>query len=82
MTPCVLVGVITRNRAGILSKALASALAQTVPHVQVAVIDDGSTDSTPELAAQFPQVIWIRRAASQGYMSARNELMVRPGFDF
>jgi len=82
MNPRVLVGIATRNRAGILPKAVASALAQTAPHMQVAVLDDGSTDGTPELAARFPQVIWIRRTASQGIMSARNELMARPGFDF
>lgn len=82
MTPSVLVGVITRNRAGILPQALASAAAQTVPNLQVAVIDDGSTDDTPKLAAQFPRVGWQRRETAQGYMSARNELMSRPGFDF
>lgn len=80
--PQVLVGIVTRNRAGILPKALASALAQTVPNLQVAVIDDGSTDDTPKLSAQFPQVSWMRRETGQGYMSARNELMARPGLDF
>lgn len=82
MSPSVLVGIVTRNRAGILPKALASAFAQAVPKLQVAVIDDGSTDDTPKLPAQFPQVNWVRREAGQGYMSARNELMARPGFDF
>ena len=77
----VLVGIVTRNRAGILPKALASAQAQ-VPHVQVAVLDDGSTDATPLLRIQFPQVAWQRWDVNQGLMSARNELMARPGFDF
>lgn len=82
MSPSVLVGIVTRNRAGILPKALASALAQAVPNLQVAVIDDGSTDDTPRLPAQFPQVSWVRREIGEGYMSARNELMARAGFDF
>ena len=82
MSPSVLVGIVTRNRAGILPKALASAFAQAVPGLQVAVIDDGSTDDTPKLPAQFPQVSWVRRETGQGYMSARNELMARAGFDF
>ena len=82
MSPSVLVGIVTRNRAGILPKALASAFAQSVANLQVAVIDDGSTDDTPKLAAQFPKVSWVGRETGQGYMSARNELMARPGFDF
>ena len=78
----VLVGIVTRNRAGILPRALASAFAQSAPNLQVAVIDDGSTDETPKLPAQFPEVSWVRRETGQGYMSARNELMARPGCDF
>ncbi len=82
MSAAILIGIVTRNRAGILPKALASALAQAVPNLQVAVIDDGSTDDTSKLRTQFPQVSWVRRETGQGYMSARNELMARPGYDF
>lgn len=82
MNNSVLVGIVTHNRADILPKALASALAQSVPNLKVAVIDDGSKDDTPKLALQFPQVSWVHRKTSEGYMSARNELMARPGFDY
>lgn len=82
MKNSVLVGIVTRDRADILPKALDSALAQAVPALKVAVIDDGSMDGTPALAARFPQVTWTHRASSQGYMSARNELMARDGFDY
>jgi GT2 family glycosyltransferase len=71
----VLIGIVTRNRADILPKAIASVLAQRGPSFHVAVLDDGSTDGTVELPAQFPQVLWTRRPVSLGYMSARNQLM-------
>lgn len=82
MNNTVLVGIVTRDRADILPKALDSALAQAVPALKVAVIDDGSVDGTPGLAARYPAVSWTHRAVSEGYMSARNELMARDGFDF
>lgn len=82
MNNSVLVGIVTRDRADILPKALDSALAQVVPELKVAVIDDGSTDGTRGLAPRFPGVSWTHRESSQGYMSARNELMARDVFDF
>lgn len=78
----VLVGIVTRNRAGVLPKAITSALAQSVTNLQVAVIDDGSTDGTMQMRENFPQVRWIRRDISQGYMSARNEFMMNGDFDY
>lgn len=81
-TIAILVGIVTRNRADILPKAITSALAQTAAPIQVAVIDDGSTDATTELSAKFPQVRWLRRPSSLGYMTARNELMLSPNADY
>jgi GT2 family glycosyltransferase len=78
----ILIGIVTHNRADILPKAIESALAQSAKNVSVAVIDDGSTDATPDLEALYPQVNWQRRSAPEGYMSARNEFMRRERFDF
>lgn len=78
----ILVGIVTRNRAKILPRAIESALAQKAPSVSVAVIDDGSDDATTDLAALYPQVGWERRLAPRGHLSARNEFMAREGFDF
>ncbi len=82
MNSRVLVGIVTCNRADILPKAIQSALEQTFPALEVAVIDDGSRDATPTVSSQFPEVTWKRRDKSEGYMSARNEFMERSGFSY
>jgi GT2 family glycosyltransferase len=77
-----LVGIVSRNRAGILPEALDSALAQSASDLRVAVIDDASTDDTRSLEAKYRTVDWEFRPEPRGYMSARNEFMARDGLDF
>jgi glycosyltransferase involved in cell wall biosynthesis len=63
MTPAVSVVVATYNYGRYLAGALESVLAQTFTHFEVLVIDDGSTDDTPEVAARFrsdPRVSYVR----------------------
>jgi len=43
----------THNRAGCLRKAMASVVAQTYRPLELIIVDDGSTDSTPEVVAEF-----------------------------
>jgi glycosyltransferase involved in cell wall biosynthesis len=78
----VLVGITSKNRAGILPKAITSVLNQTYPHKEVWVFDDASTDDTHLLASRFPEVKWIFSEVPRGYVYARNLLMNQPGFDF
>lgn len=78
-SPAVLVGITTRNRAGILPKAIASVLAQRYSALEVAVLDDGSTDETPALREKYPSVRWQRHESSHGIIESRNELMRSTG---
>lgn len=75
MDNSVLVGIVTRNRSQSVAKAIRSALIQTRGNIRVAVIDDASTDQTPDLKNQFPQVEWTRWDEGRGYMAARNCFM-------
>jgi glycosyltransferase involved in cell wall biosynthesis len=68
--PLVSVIVPCYNGAAFLEEALRSALAQTYPEVEVVVVDDGSTDSSPEIARRFP-VRYIRQE-NRGLCDARN----------
>jgi glycosyltransferase involved in cell wall biosynthesis len=67
----------TRNRAGFLAGALQSALGQDSVELEVIVIDDGSTDSTPEvLRGASDSRLWvIRNDTSRGVAAARNQAL-------
>ena len=60
------------NYAHFLAQAIDSALAQTYPKVEVIVIDDGSTDTTPEVAARYGDRIRYHRKVNAGLPAARN----------
>ncbi len=51
--PRVTVAISTWNRADLVGRAIASALAQTFDNIEILVVDDGSTDGTPEAIARF-----------------------------
>jgi glycosyltransferase involved in cell wall biosynthesis len=54
-----------------LGDAIESVAAQTVPVLEVIVVDDGSTDSTASVAAQFPGVRYVHQD-NAGVAAARN----------
>ena len=64
----------THDRAGLVMRAVASALGQTYPNMEVIVVDDGSGDDTlARLAAVAdPRLRVIRRERAGGVSAARN----------
>ena len=70
--PTVSVVIPTYNRADVLGDAIASAVGQTAPPVEVIVVDDASTDSTPDVAAQFGKAVRYVRQERAGQSAARN----------
>jgi glycosyltransferase involved in cell wall biosynthesis len=63
------------NRPGLLCRAVESVLGQTYRPVEIIIVDDGSTDDTPEqaraLAAQHPDIIRVVSQENRGPGGAR-----------
>ncbi len=62
----------TFNRAHLLSETLDSLLAQTLPGAAILVVDDGSTDDTPEVVARFGSRVGYLRQPNAGKAAALN----------
>ncbi len=71
-TPRVSVVVASYNGAGTLKACLQSLEHLNYPNYEVILVDDGSTDNTPEIAALFPTVQTLRHERNQGLSVARN----------
>ena len=63
----------THNRLSLLKRAVESALSQTYKNIEVIVVDDASTDGTPEYCNELPlRYIYIPKEESRGGNHARN----------
>jgi len=62
----------TYNYGRFLREAIDSALAQTYPPLEIIVIDDGSTDDTPQVLAAYGDRIRTIRQNNEGVGAARN----------
>jgi hypothetical protein len=62
----------TYNRPELLRVAVESVLAQTYPAVEIIVVDDGSTDDTTSMMAQYAGRVTYIRQANEGVEAARN----------
>lgn len=71
----VLIGIVSKNRASILPKAIDSAFNQSFQNIEISVFDDASTDDTKLLENQYPNVEWNFSATPKGYLFARNKFM-------
>jgi O-antigen biosynthesis protein len=70
--PKVSVIVCSYNGAKILDRCLDSLEALEYPDFEVILVDDGSTDNTPEIAAKHPEIKSLRQE-NKGLSVARNE---------
>jgi GT2 family glycosyltransferase len=72
VSPSAAVVIPTRNRRDLLRRLILSSLAQTVP-VEVLVMDDGSTDGSPEMVRrEFPEVRLYELGRGMGPAFQRN----------
>jgi glycosyltransferase involved in cell wall biosynthesis len=74
MTPRISVVVPTFDRAGVLGRSLDSVLGQTLPPLEVIVVDDGSTDETERVVGERDAelVRYVRQPRRSGAQAARN----------
>jgi glycosyltransferase involved in cell wall biosynthesis len=70
--PSVSVVTAAYNEADVVSRALNSALAQEFPPAEIIVVDDGSTDRTPDVLRTFGARIRVFRQPNAGAAAARN----------
>jgi glycosyltransferase involved in cell wall biosynthesis len=75
MRPClprVSVIIPTYNRSELLRVAVESVLAQTYPNIEIIVVDDGSTDDTATMMAQYAERVTYLQQTNRGVAVARN----------
>jgi glycosyltransferase involved in cell wall biosynthesis len=66
------VAIAVRNGERWLAACLDSVLAQTLPATEIVVVDDGSDDATPTIAARYAPLVRLRRIPRSGIGAARN----------
>lgn len=72
MAPSISCIVPAYNSSRYLAEALDSILAQTLPVSEIIVIDDGSTDTTPDIARGYGERVTYVRQQNAGPANARN----------
>ena len=60
------------NAAPYISRAIESALAQTIPVLEILVVDDGSVDNTAEVVSRYSSPVRLLRQPNAGVGAARN----------
>jgi glycosyltransferase involved in cell wall biosynthesis len=72
----------THNREEYLRQAIDSVLGQSFTDYEIFVIDDGSTDGTPELLRSYGNRIRALRQANQGPEAARNSAALQASGEY
>jgi hypothetical protein len=75
LAPLVSVVIPCYNSARYLAETIESVLSQTYPRVEIIVVDDGSSDATPEIARSYPVQYIFQR--NRGISAARNTGVLR-----
>jgi glycosyltransferase involved in cell wall biosynthesis len=72
--PLISVVVPSYNRASLIGRTLASVLSQTLPRFELIIVDDGSTDDTLAVLAEFqdPRIAIYQQRRNAGAPAARN----------
>lgn len=71
--PLVTIEIVTWNRKDELFRCIESAIAQTHPRCEIVVVDNASTDGTPDMVAcEFSQVRLVHAGSNLGCPSGRN----------
>jgi GT2 family glycosyltransferase len=60
------------NGADFIARAIDSVLAQTYPAEEIVIVDDGSTDATPQVVARYGSKVQYLRQSNKGVSAARN----------
>jgi glycosyltransferase involved in cell wall biosynthesis len=79
--PVVSIVMPTHNRADYIGAAIASVLEQTYADWELVIVDDGSTDDTREVVAQFlprdPRIRYVQEEENRGIALSRNNGVAR-----
>ena len=70
--PLVTVAIDNYNYDAYIAAAIESALGQTYPHVEVVVVDDGSTDASREIISRYADRVKAVLKQNEGMVSATN----------
>ena len=85
-TPLVTIGITAFNASDTIESALASALAQTWRPIEIVVVDDCSTDGTPDilnrLASCHHEIRLFRTQTNSGIAVARNHILAEARGEF
>jgi len=71
----------TYNRYDVLKRAIKSVLAQSYQNFELIVIDDGSSDNTPKIQKEFPNIRYFHQI-NKGVSSARNLGIEKASYDW
>jgi glycosyltransferase involved in cell wall biosynthesis len=74
----------TFNRSELLTGAIRSVLNQTFQDFEVLIVDDGSSDTTPDVVNSFDdnRIHYVRHTAPRGGAAARNTGIARAGGEY